>query len=318
MYAAMALANGCYLSAHNLFRGLPKSAAVGNFFRSVLSIPIAVVINSAAGSILAFAGTAAVDAVLQRWAAIISKGASDLVAGVIEGTADRYVNVRLRLRDYGTKLAELFDVYARLEMLFPEDQASDLLKSAAKNGHRRNAEIRDLEKVVIVNALDMLYFWMYQPRAHTALRALIAGLSDEEREILLTSQALLQRKREVSLLLINGLVGKNFARPLAFYLGPVGKLSECHRALGGFGTAAYKRGRTCRGRRRWPGARGIAGMSRCGRGKWTEGCGIGGVVRLGVSSRLKPVDRYQGKGEPVFVTGCKKFRRGGQCGGRHL
>ncbi len=218
MYAAMALANGCYLSAHNLFRGLPKSAAVGNFFRSVLSIPIAVVINSAAGSILAFAGTAAVDAVLQRWAAIISKGASDLVAGVIEGTADRYVNVRLRLRDYGTKLAELFDVYARLEMLFPEDQASDLLKSAAKNGHRRNAEIRDLEKIVIVNALDMLYFWMYQPRAHTALRALIAGLSDEEREILLTSQALLQRKREVSLLLINGLVGKNFARPLAFYL----------------------------------------------------------------------------------------------------
>lgn len=49
----MALVNGIYLSSHNAFRGLPKGAVFGNFFRSVLSIPIAILLNSMIGGILA-------------------------------------------------------------------------------------------------------------------------------------------------------------------------------------------------------------------------------------------------------------------------
>jgi hypothetical protein len=45
LYTVMAVANGIYLSSHNLFRGLPKAAVYGNFFRSILSIPIAIVLN---------------------------------------------------------------------------------------------------------------------------------------------------------------------------------------------------------------------------------------------------------------------------------
>jgi hypothetical protein len=32
LYTVMAVANGIYLSSHNLFRGLPKAAVYGNFF----------------------------------------------------------------------------------------------------------------------------------------------------------------------------------------------------------------------------------------------------------------------------------------------
>lgn len=39
---------------------------------------------------------------------MISKTASDCVAGVIEGLADRYENIRLRERDYKAKLSQLF------------------------------------------------------------------------------------------------------------------------------------------------------------------------------------------------------------------
>ena len=46
LYTFMALTNGVYLSSHNAFRGLPRGAVVGNFFRSILSIPIAILFNS--------------------------------------------------------------------------------------------------------------------------------------------------------------------------------------------------------------------------------------------------------------------------------
>ena len=52
LYTVMALANGLYLSSHNAFRGLPKGAIVGNFFRTVISIPLAVAFNALIGGIL--------------------------------------------------------------------------------------------------------------------------------------------------------------------------------------------------------------------------------------------------------------------------
>jgi len=218
LYAFMALANGVYLVSHNLYRGLPRAAVYGNFFRSILSIPIAVGINAAAGGTLRLAGVSGIDDVLQRWAAIISKAASDLVAGVIEGAADRAQNISMRYRDYRNRLALLFDTYTKLELLFPETPVMEIITSPERFMHSDTPGARDLKRLIIVCALDMLYFWMYQPRAHSAFRSLLDELSDDERQILVRSQFILLRRRSISRMVIDGILGGDFARALAFYL----------------------------------------------------------------------------------------------------
>jgi hypothetical protein len=218
LYTLMALVNGIYLSSHNALRGLPKAAVYGNFFRSALSIPIAIAISFAAGHFLAAAGAIAVADILQRWAAIISKAASDTVAGVIEGSVDRYNNIRTRFREYKKKMAELFDIYAQLELLYPETRTYDLLTHTKSARQRANMEARDLERIISVHALDMLYFWMYQPRAQSALKLLLKNINEEERQLLITSQFTLLRQREISQMFIDGLLGNDFGRALSFYL----------------------------------------------------------------------------------------------------
>jgi len=218
LYAVMALMNGVYISSHNIYRGLPRGVAFGNLFRTLLSIPIAVGLNAATGGILGAVGVTGVDEILQKWAAIISKAASDLVAGIIEGIADRYQNIRMRLRDYNTKLSQLFETYAGLELFFPEVETLELLNSPERFESVSGGEVQDFKKIMMINALDLLYFWMYQPRARSALTLLIRALSDEERRILIGYQSILRQKRDVTLLFVEGLVGKNFSKPLAFYL----------------------------------------------------------------------------------------------------
>ncbi len=218
LYSVMALANGLYLFSHNTFRGLPKGAIIGSFFRTILSIPLAIAFNAAIGGILCEADVQRIDEILQKWAAVISKAASDSVAGVIEGLADRYENIRLRERDYTAKLGQLFDTYARLELLFPEMDVLAMLASPKQFIQMLSAEARDLERIIIINALDLLYFWMYQPRARSVLKARIRAMSEEERRIFVSSQSVLLRQREISQLFLDGIIGKNFPRGLAFYL----------------------------------------------------------------------------------------------------
>ncbi len=218
LYALMALANGIYISSHNIFRGFPKGPVYANFFRSILSIPLAVGFNAAIGGLLTFSGAAAVDDILQKWAAIISKLASDCVAGIIEGASDRFQNIRRRYRDYRTRMKQLFDVYAELELLFPEEKVLELLSAPRKIRMSRNAEAVEMEKILIINALDMLYFWMYQPRSRSALRRLLREMDPEERRIFLRTQTVLQRHKEISQMFIDGVVGRDFMKPLAFYL----------------------------------------------------------------------------------------------------
>jgi hypothetical protein len=218
LYSVMAITNGIYLSSHNAFRGLPKSAVIGNFFRSVLSIPIAVLLNFIAGSVLAAYGVEAVAGVLQKWAAIISKTASDIVAGIIEGTADRYANIRNRFREYRKKLSDLMDIYAQIELLFPESNTLELLGHPKKFQEKANAEAQVMEKIICIHALDALYFWMYQPRARSAIIQLMSSISEEERHIWVSSQFTLLRQKEISQMFINGVLGPDFARALSFYL----------------------------------------------------------------------------------------------------
>jgi len=218
LYTFMALTNGIYLSSHNAFRGLPRGAVLGNFFRSVLSIPIAILFNIILGGLLSYAGVAAVDLVLQKWAAVISKAASDLVAGIIEGTADRYKNIQMRAREYRRKLAALLDIYTQLELLFPESRKVEILDEPVKFQKRIHSEARDLEKIIMIHALDFLYFWLYQPRARSAFEQLLGALNEEERHILISAQSTLMRKREISQMFIDGVLGQDFARALSFYL----------------------------------------------------------------------------------------------------
>jgi hypothetical protein len=218
LYSVMAITNGAYLSSHNAFRGLQKGAIFGNFFRTILSIPIAVLLNYGAGSILAAYGVEAVTGVLQKWAAIISKTASDIMAGIIEGTADRYANIRTRFREYRKKLSDLMDIYAQIELLFPETNTIELIEHPQKFQEKANAEAQDMEKIICIHALDALYFWMYQPRARSAINNLMNSISEEERHIWVTSQFTLSRQKEISQMFINGVLGPDFARALSFYL----------------------------------------------------------------------------------------------------
>ena len=218
LYTVIALANGLYLTGHNIFRGLPRGAAFANLFRTVLSIPLALLFNAAAGSVLMMANVPHVEVILQKWAAIISKAASDCVAGLIEGTADRYQNILTRMWDYRSKLAQLFDTYVELELLLPEADVCSLMAAPKKFIRVVREKARNLEKVGIINALDLLYFWMYQPRAVSALRAVVRKMSVDERRIFICSQLVLEREREITQLFVDGLVGKNFSKALAFYL----------------------------------------------------------------------------------------------------
>ncbi|MGW8193109.1 MAG: hypothetical protein ACWGOX_02480 [Desulforhopalus sp.] len=218
LYSVMGLVNGIYISSHNILRGLPRSAAVGNFFRSVLAIPLAIVLNSIIALALQMAGFPDATAALQKWAAIISKLASDCVAAIIEGLADRQANIRARLADYRTKLSQLFAVFSRLDLLYPEEDVLEVLQSPKMMMETLNYEAREQEKLIIVNALDLMYFWMYQPRARKALTVIVDQLSQEEWLIFYRSQLVLNRQREISQVFVDGLVGRNFSKALAFYL----------------------------------------------------------------------------------------------------
>ncbi len=218
LYAIMALVNGCYLTSHNIFRGLPKEAAFANFFRSIISIPVAYGFNAATGGILSFAGVSGVAIILQNWAAVISKTASDTVAGVIEGLVDRARNVENRIIDYRQKIKQLMDTYAKLEMLHPNDDVSELLEDPSTWFAEAGEEAKEAITVLIINALDLLYFWMYQPRAQTAFRRILCEMSPEEREIFVRAQSVLTMEKEISLMFIGGILGENFSKPLAFYL----------------------------------------------------------------------------------------------------
>lgn len=250
LYTLMGIANGFYISTHNIFRGLPKGAIVGNFFRSIISIPVAILFNILIGGVLGTYGVMEVNMILQKWAAVISKTASDCVAGVIEGYADRFSNIRIRIADYKIKMKQIIETFTQLELLFPRknvtqmlEKPEDFLKTVTENSEKINnldasigrskkqaclplTPLVGLKDIMIVNALDMLYIWMYQPRARNAFNIIFSNMSPEEQQIIIYSHNVLKCEKEISTLFVDGLVGKKFASPLAFYLERHKKLLE--------------------------------------------------------------------------------------------
>ncbi|TWI73949.1 hypothetical protein LZ24_01179 [Desulfobotulus alkaliphilus] len=218
LYACMGLANGIYISTHNFFRGLPRAAVIANFFRSLLAIPVAVLFNGICGQILSGTGHGNPDEALQKWAAIISKTASDTVAGIIEGLADRFHNLALRAQDYRKKMRQVFTTCMDLELAFPKSDILSLLSDPERRSLPETHPHSGLSTKVIINALDFLYFFMYQPRAGVALKKRLLRMSEEERRIFYAYHLVLKEEKYVSTLLINGLIGKNFGPGLSFYL----------------------------------------------------------------------------------------------------
>lgn len=220
LYSAMALANGLYISTHNIYRGLPLTATLWNFFRTVLSIPVALVYNFTILKITALFSipTELVLSHLQLWAAVISKAASDCVAAIIEGYADRQHNLTQATFDYQEKLAKVYEVFGRLEMLYPEDNVLKMLEQPKQLAEELQKSAMDVLRLMVINSLDLLYFYMYQPCADTALRHLLRKMSEEEIQVIQLSQMVLTRKRLVSEMLLNGLIGKRFEQALSFYL----------------------------------------------------------------------------------------------------
>lgn len=218
VFSIIALANGIYISSHNIFRGFPKTAVVGNLFRSVLAIPVAMVYNSVLGTLIPLISSLSPEAVLVPAAAIVSKFASDTVAGVIESTADHKNNERLRAWDYSNELKRLFDCYGRLEIAFPEKDVFDLLKEPKEFIALTAKDARKLEIEAIMISLDLMYFWYYLPCAQQVLVGRVRSMSADEKAVFLHFQGVLSDYQEVSRLFLDGMLGENFSTALAFYL----------------------------------------------------------------------------------------------------
>ena len=218
VYTVLNCVNALYIVAHNIYRGFPKEAAIGNIFRSALSIPMASFYDLLLKNILLFFGVADPAVYLIPSAAVISKLASDTVAAIIEGYADGQVNLRMRHWDYESKIKKVFDNYAQLEMLYPSEDALSKISHAGGLNSQGNPELQRIERAFVVNSLDLMYFWFYQPRAQEALSKMLRSMSLADRMVLAKAQLVLTREHDVSQMLVDGLLGRNFARPLAFFL----------------------------------------------------------------------------------------------------
>lgn len=218
VFTVLNIVNGFYICAHNVFRGFPKEAAVGNFFRSAAAIPVSSLYDWILFNLFLFCGIANPEIYLIPSAAIVSKMASDTVAAVIEGYADSQVNLRMRRWDYRNKISDVFECYTRLELLFPQEDALMLVSRQGGIQGRAGERGADLDKAFVINALDLMYFWYYLPRAQEALKRILLSMPDADKAVLLRAQLVLTREREISQMLVDGLLGRNFSSALAFFL----------------------------------------------------------------------------------------------------
>ena len=217
-FTVVSTANGLYIASHNILRGLQKEAVIGNLFRSALAIPLALVYNSIlVGLFMALSLEEALPT-LAAASAIISKASSDTVAGFIEGMADRRTNMQMRHWDYRSKLRRFFACFASLQLLLPEEDVYLMLSDPKRMFSNQSGNINDLEKSLLIHSLDLMYFFMYQPRGRTKMEDMLRRMTPEERLIFIQAQGMLRRTRAVSQLFVDGIVGKNFSGALAFFL----------------------------------------------------------------------------------------------------
>ena len=126
-------------------------------------------------------------------------------------------------------MADTVSIDRTLELQFVPSKDADVIITGTKNlpellkGHKSFVRLSGLKRsnlvnLFYINALDMMYIWMRQPQAVTAMRELMERATPEERGVFLKTQEILYREKSITKLFLNGLVGSNFSRALAFYL----------------------------------------------------------------------------------------------------
>lgn len=218
VFSIIALANGIYISSHNIFRGFPKTAVVGNLFRSILAIPVAMVYNVMLAMILPVITGMPAAAILVPAAAIVSKFASDTVAGIIESFADKRNNFRLRTSDFSQGTKELFTCFTHIELAFPKRNILELMSKPLEFVQLLARKAPTMELETIITSLDLMYMWYYQPCAQQVFMERLKKMTAEERLIYVRFQGALYDYKEVSRLFLSGMLGSNFSHALAFYL----------------------------------------------------------------------------------------------------
>lgn len=217
VYAIMSGVNGIYVSSHNALRGLPAGAVYGNIFRSALAIPVAVTLNAITGGFLGIIGFSGVEVILEKWAAVISKTASDSVACLIEGLADRVRFNQIRLQDYTQKFRTFFIDCEKVDLYYPNTPAKRLFSEPEKLLGNLRQEHANLEKRLVTHILDLQYFWYYQPRAQQVLDKIIPTLSHNDRELIFSAHNLLRDKDEVEELICNEISAEDTGKILKLY-----------------------------------------------------------------------------------------------------
>lgn len=220
VYTVMSIVNGFYISFHNVLRGLPKSDAIANFFRSVIAIPFAFFLNSIFGSAMLIFGIALpeINDMLQKFASIISKLASDILGGIIEGLSTRKKNISLRKLDYRRKFYQMQRTCTHLEFLFPTVDIVKALKKPELVVERLKAENPRVLKSLVFDALDFFYFWLFQPHARTVLIPMLKKMHKRSRNLFLNYQNILSCRQIVTEILAKNADSINFKLVYRLYL----------------------------------------------------------------------------------------------------
>lgn len=221
VFGTISLVNGLYISSHNYYRGLPRAAIIGNLFRSLLAIPLAMLINAGLEALLhaalvpaALAGGLAI---LGNCSAIVTKFASDTVACVIEGFADRAAYLDRRREEWRQVLRSFYTGFERLELALPDADGAVALASGELLQTLRERGRESVVRTLYAAALDMLYFWYCQPRSRQVLQEVAQDLSADQLRQLRAGLRLLEQEQTVCALLEEGLAGSPPERVLRFY-----------------------------------------------------------------------------------------------------
>ncbi len=162
----IALANGLYLASHNTLRGFEKTAVRGNFFRSVLSWPLATVVSY----VLTPLGVPDV---------VQAKICSEFVGGVIEGTTKHLKQNRLACKSLFEVLRQtlssdrLVALIARIDILyfwacypqgksalvkFMQNKSSNILKTTKENSDLSPARRKIYQAFTTEGSLEELTY----------------------------------------------------------------------------------------------------------------------------------------------------------------
>ena len=215
-YMVLGLACGLFKMGTHAIQGFSTRSLCVDALCTLISLPLILIVHSV---LQVAVGMLHYDAAaLIPFTVFVVKLVSDFAVGVADGIFDRDRNLRLRMTDYRSRLKNALTLYSRLEAMFPEKNVLNMLSHPADLLATLEKRDPQLRLDLVINALDLMYFWFYQPRANYALLHHLRRFSKSEKLVLLRMQEVLRLEKLVSQLLLQGLVGENFSGPLSFYV----------------------------------------------------------------------------------------------------